>query len=155
MTGEDFAEIRDPRTKAIVGVYSTSEKEPLKKDKFPASYPDLAGKSKYREWLFIARAKPGQAPLVLQLTTPGETTGTGQQQGIGQVGIVQPVDTSQQPIIGQPKVPIQGQIPGQTQDTSQMQGTGQPPGAVQPLTSGRPKKPRPFANSPLPDPENP
>ncbi len=155
MTGEDFAEIRDPRTKAIVGVYSTSEKEPLKKDHFPASYPDLAGKSKYRDWLFIARAKPGQAPLVLQLSAPGETTGTGQQQGSGQAGIVQPVDTSQPPIIGQPQIPGQGQITGQTQSAGQMQGTDQPPGAVQPLTSVRPKKPRPFTNSSLTDPENP
>jgi type II secretory pathway pseudopilin PulG len=134
MTGEDFAEIRDPRTRAIVGVYSTSEKEPLKKDNFPPAYKDLAGKSKYSEWLFIARAKPGQAPLVLQLTSPGETPGTGQQQNTGQSsGFVQPVDTSQQPIIGQP------QIPGQTQGFGQAQGTGPTQGSpVQPQFPGQP-----------------
>ena len=146
ITGEDFGEIREPRTKAIVGVYSTSEKEPLKKDNFPAAYQDLAGKSKYKEWLFVARAKPGQAPLVLQLTSPGgETTGFGQEQGTGVASIVQPTDTTQTQIPGQPLGTIQTQgtgqvqVPGQPQGFGQMQGTGQPQGFSQPQTPDQPQ----------------
>jgi len=174
ITGEDFGEIRDPRTKAIVGVYSTSEKEPLKKDNFPAAYHDLAGKSRYRDWLFIARAKPGQAPLVLQLTSPGgETPGFGQEQGAAVASIVQPVDTSQAQIPGQPLGTIQTQGSGQVQVTGQPpvpgqpqgfgqppvpgqpQGFGQPQDANQPQPIGRPKIIRPPRSNYNVDPNNP
>ena len=54
MTGQDFEVLRD-QTKAnrIVGVFSTSEKEPFKKTGFPDQYQDFENKKAYKEWLFI------------------------------------------------------------------------------------------------------
>jgi len=85
MTGEDFEIITAQTATAgvrialgttvvpgIIGVHSKSEKEPLKKDNFPPGYQDLAGKSKYNEWLFVAftgtaqPAIPGQTPFGIQ-----------------------------------------------------------------------------------------
>lgn len=53
ITGEDFVETRDPLTRGIMGVYSSSSKKPLKQANFP---PDLAftGMSKYSDWKFNA-----------------------------------------------------------------------------------------------------
>jgi type II secretory pathway pseudopilin PulG len=77
MTGEDFEIITAQTASAlvraaapqsaavpgIIGVHSKSEKEPLKKDNFPPANENLAGKSKYSEWLFIAFT--GTAPPVI------------------------------------------------------------------------------------------
>jgi type II secretory pathway pseudopilin PulG len=54
ITGEDFVEFRD-KTKAnrITGVYSSSDKEPLKQGNFPDQYKDFEGKKKYSEWKFM------------------------------------------------------------------------------------------------------
>ena len=57
ITGEDFVEFRD-KTKAnrITGVYSSSNKEPLKQSNFPTNPPyfkDFEGKKKYSEWRFV------------------------------------------------------------------------------------------------------
>lgn len=54
VTGEDFAEFRD-KTKGnrITGVYSSSDKEPLKQGNFPDQYKDFEGKKKYSEWKFM------------------------------------------------------------------------------------------------------
>ena len=74
MTGEDFEIVTTqtitigvpviaPQTAAvpgIIGVHSGSDKEPLKKDNFPAVYKDFAGKSKYSEWMFVVSVRPGQ-----------------------------------------------------------------------------------------------
>jgi type II secretory pathway pseudopilin PulG len=57
ISGEDFMEIRDPSTNRINGVYSTSEKEPLKKANFPGQDRDFEGKTKYSEWQFVYVAK--------------------------------------------------------------------------------------------------
>jgi type II secretory pathway pseudopilin PulG len=43
-----------PTTPGIIGVHSKSDKEPLKKDNFPALYQDFAGKSAYSDWQFIS-----------------------------------------------------------------------------------------------------
>ncbi len=61
MTGDDFVLLRDRRTRAIVGVRSRSDDEPLKKTNFPvtgmpeldAMYKTFEGKTKYSEWRFI------------------------------------------------------------------------------------------------------
>lgn len=61
MTGDDFILLRDKRTRAIVGVRSRSDDEPLKKTNFPvtgipeidAMYKTFEGKTKYSEWRFI------------------------------------------------------------------------------------------------------
>jgi type II secretory pathway pseudopilin PulG len=60
ITGEDFVEIRD-QSKRIIGVCSSSEKEPLKKSNFPEKYKDFEQKSKYNDWKFqvTTTALPG------------------------------------------------------------------------------------------------
>jgi len=70
LTGENFEEIRDQLTKRLIGVNSKSDKEPFKKDNFPPSYPDFAGKSSHKDWQFIfVFSSPGQPP------TPGQFPG--------------------------------------------------------------------------------
>jgi type II secretory pathway pseudopilin PulG len=51
ITGEDFTVIQDA-TKRVIGVKSTSDKEPLKKGNFPKGYETFQGKTKYSEWEF-------------------------------------------------------------------------------------------------------
>lgn len=54
MTGEDFELVRDQtKLNRITGVYSKSEKEPLKKTGFPNQYQDFENKMAYNEWKFI------------------------------------------------------------------------------------------------------
>jgi type II secretory pathway pseudopilin PulG len=65
ITNEDFVPLIDQARKLIVGVRSTSDKEPLKKDNFPDPYQSFAGKTKYSEWLFIANLKAGQTSSFL------------------------------------------------------------------------------------------
>lgn len=45
--------------KRIVGVYSLSEKKPIKKDKFPERYAKFSEAATYRDWKFVY--KPGEA----------------------------------------------------------------------------------------------
>ncbi|MBS0424043.1 MAG: type II secretion system protein [Proteobacteria bacterium] len=45
--------------KRIVGVYSLSEKKPVKKDKFPERYAKFSEAATYRDWKFVY--KPGEA----------------------------------------------------------------------------------------------
>lgn len=72
ISGEDFVEIRD-KTKGnrITGVYSPSEKEPLKQGNFPEAYKDFENKEKYSEWKFIFTI-PGQQiqPIPMQRQKP-------------------------------------------------------------------------------------
>ena len=54
MTGEDFELIRDLfHGNTIKGVYSKSEKTPVKQSDFPEELKDFEGKTKYSEWQFI------------------------------------------------------------------------------------------------------
>jgi type II secretory pathway pseudopilin PulG len=159
MTGEDFVEIRDSKSKALVGVYSPSAKEPLKKDNFSPDYKDLAGKTRYSEWLFIARAKAGQQPLVVQLSGAEQPQTVVQQQDTGQQPVAAQPLVPGQPVGAQPQVPgtppvtAQPQVPAQPAFIVQPQDTSQPSSAGQPLPGGRPSRihPRPFTNYPLPD----
>lgn len=60
ITGEDFVLIKDAALgNRIVGVKSSSEKEPLKKSGFPPLYKDFENKEKYNEWEF--RYQPQQS----------------------------------------------------------------------------------------------
>lgn len=59
ITGEDFVLIIEPLSRRIIGVHSSSEKEPIKKSNFAIENRDFEGKTKYNEWLFQAVA-PGQ-----------------------------------------------------------------------------------------------
>jgi len=68
VTGADFEVIRDlTRGNRIVGVYSTSEKEPFKKTDFPVQYQSFENKMTYNEWKFIFTVTP----------TPGQPGQTG------------------------------------------------------------------------------
>ena len=62
MPGKDWALERDT-SQRIVGVYSTSEAEPIKQGNFPFDLEpaDFEGKKKYSEWKFICNhwPKPG------------------------------------------------------------------------------------------------
>jgi type II secretory pathway pseudopilin PulG len=80
ITGEDFVEERDLRTKQIVGVHSPSEKEPLKQTNFPATaaiYAEFEGKKKYSEWRFLYLPQGGQQPVISAITS----TDTGKSSG--------------------------------------------------------------------------
>jgi type II secretory pathway pseudopilin PulG len=72
MTGEDFELIRDLfHGNTIKGVYSKSEKAPIKQAGFPEELKDFEGKTSYREWKFTketavmtpARLGPRSTPL--------------------------------------------------------------------------------------------
>jgi type II secretory pathway pseudopilin PulG len=54
ITGEDFELVRDMfHGNTIKGVYSKSEKTPIKQADFPEELKDFEGKTKYSEWQFI------------------------------------------------------------------------------------------------------
>ncbi len=54
ITGEDFEVVRDMlHGNAIKGVYSKSEKMPIKQANFPEELKDFEGKTKFSEWQFI------------------------------------------------------------------------------------------------------
>jgi type II secretory pathway pseudopilin PulG len=57
MTGEDFEVYKDmTKGNRITGVFSKSEKEPLKKTGFPEQYRDFENKWAYNDWKFIFTA---------------------------------------------------------------------------------------------------
>lgn len=51
MTGEDWELVTDPAER-IIGVRSSSDLEPFRKDGFPKALDKLQGKTSYREWEF-------------------------------------------------------------------------------------------------------
>ncbi len=51
MTGEDWELVTDPAER-IIGVRSSSELEPFRKDGFPKALDKLKGKTSYSEWEF-------------------------------------------------------------------------------------------------------
>ena len=54
ITGEDFELVRDMfHGNTIKGVFSKSEKTPIKQAGFPEGLMDFEGKTKYNEWQFI------------------------------------------------------------------------------------------------------
>lgn len=57
ITGEDFEVIRDmSKGNRITGVYSKSDKEPIRKAGFLEQFQSFDGKSAYREWKFVFTA---------------------------------------------------------------------------------------------------
>jgi type II secretory pathway pseudopilin PulG len=52
MTGEDWALIKDPAER-IIGVHSTSDLEPFRKDGFPPELDSLKEKTAYSAWEFV------------------------------------------------------------------------------------------------------
>jgi len=80
LTNKEWTVISDPQ-KGIIGVASTSEEEPLKKDftDYPKDSPEFAmfeKKSKYSEWVFV--------PLEYQSLIANLTVSAGQPQSSGQ-----------------------------------------------------------------------
>ena len=69
ITGEDFEVFRDlTKGNRITGVYSKSDKEPLRTTGFDDPYRDFENKKKYSEWKFILTQPglPGQPLTVPQ-----------------------------------------------------------------------------------------
>lgn len=60
ITGTDFVLIRDA-SGAIIGVRSSSNLEPFKKDGFPYEYARFANCKRYSEWEFIYKPEPNQS----------------------------------------------------------------------------------------------
>jgi len=58
VTGGDWKILKDPNTKEIQGVASTSNEEPFKQGNFPEIIKSFEGKKKYSEWEFIYKRKP-------------------------------------------------------------------------------------------------
>jgi type II secretory pathway pseudopilin PulG len=73
VTGEDFEVVRD-QTKGnrITGVFSKSEREPLKKRDFPAPYQEFEGKQSYTDWKFV------YTPQLTAVTVPPQRGAPGQ-----------------------------------------------------------------------------
>lgn len=55
LTGENFVLIKNGAGD-IIGVRSSSELEPFKKDGFPAIYASFTNRQQYRQWRFLAKA---------------------------------------------------------------------------------------------------
>jgi len=64
ITGEDFEIIKDmTKGNRITGVYSKSDKEPIRTTGFDDRYKEFGGKKSYNEWKFIfTPAPPGKPP---------------------------------------------------------------------------------------------
>jgi hypothetical protein len=61
MTGKDWELVTDPAER-VIGVRSSSDLEPFRKDGFPKELDKLQGKTSYREWEFVfAPTKKNQA----------------------------------------------------------------------------------------------
>jgi hypothetical protein len=80
ITGEDFEVIRDlTKGNRITGVYSKSEKEPIRTTGFDEIYKEFEGKKKYNEWKFVV------TPPAVQPGGPGKPGGPGMPGGPGQL----------------------------------------------------------------------
>ena len=76
----DWGLVRTPDDR-IVGVYSRSEKSPMKSAQFPERYAEFAGKKSYSEWKFVYAipaspdaVEPAQIPGAPQTTTDSKQT---------------------------------------------------------------------------------
>lgn len=73
LTGEEWVPIKGGATGGIIGVHSSSEKEPIKKANFPKGLENLEEKKKYSEWQFLYEqtAPPTASPDQQPKTGPG------------------------------------------------------------------------------------
>jgi len=73
VTNEDFELIRDKaRGNRIIGVYSKSDKQPLKVKGFPEQYRSFEGKLMYSDWKFVYSPTAGQQGLPPGTLLPGQ-----------------------------------------------------------------------------------
>ncbi len=79
ITGEDFVEIfsiTGGQMRKLVGVHSSSDKEPLKQSNFPSGpndplyFKDFEGKKKYSDWQFVYNPQGGQPLIPAQIKIP-------------------------------------------------------------------------------------
>lgn len=76
ITGEDFEVVRDQtKLNRITGVYSKSDKEPLKKSGFPEQYQEFENKMAYNEWKFVYTVPMATTPTTGQTGTRLRGTG--------------------------------------------------------------------------------
>ncbi|HWS14548.1 MAG TPA: hypothetical protein VN279_17225 [Rhodocyclaceae bacterium] len=128
----------------ILGVYSRSEKEPLKQANFKPADQAFEGKTKYTEWVFLpatrgaavaTRSVPvaGQ-PAQQQPGTPfGPAPGAAQPAPACQPGAVaQPGAAAQPGQVPQPAPPAQTAVPGRPAAQVPRQVPGQVPGQAAP-----------------------
>jgi type II secretory pathway pseudopilin PulG len=79
ITGKDFEIFRDmTKGNRITGVYSSSDKEPIKKTGFPDQFKDLDNKMAYKDWKFVY--------TVPTVTVPRSTGRSRTVTGLGQTG---------------------------------------------------------------------
>jgi len=89
MTGKDFEPVRaggavtgtagiGEGAGGIIGVRSTSQQEPFKKDGFPEEYADFRKAQRYSDWAFVYRPSPAQPNQ-----GGSQTPGTGQNRATG------------------------------------------------------------------------
>jgi type II secretory pathway pseudopilin PulG len=72
MTRKDFEVIRDlTKGNRISGVFSSSDKEPVKKTGFPEQYQAFENKKSYKEWTFVYAVKQVSGPAGAVPTRPG------------------------------------------------------------------------------------
>jgi type II secretory pathway pseudopilin PulG len=73
MTGEDFEVIRDlTKGNRITGVYSKSDKEPLKTAGFDEPFKEFEKKKKYNEWKFLFAPQTVPAGFPRRAVLPGQ-----------------------------------------------------------------------------------
>ncbi|HWR71592.1 MAG TPA: hypothetical protein VN604_00315, partial [Nitrospirota bacterium] len=76
ITGEDFVGIFSTiggQTRKLIGVHSSSDKEPLKQSNFPADplyFKDFEGKKKYSDWQFVYNPQGGESVIPGQPRLP-------------------------------------------------------------------------------------
>jgi type II secretory pathway pseudopilin PulG len=89
----------------IMGVYSLSQEETLKKNKFPQGYENFEGKARHSEWRFEYAqipAKPGETKTV---NKAGQSSAARSSQGISTSSIIRPpVESGAQ---SQSSIPLQ------------------------------------------------
>jgi len=56
ITGEEWKTVTEPGS-GIVGVYSPSDQQPLKKANFPLEFKDFEKKEKYSDWKFVYKSQ--------------------------------------------------------------------------------------------------
>jgi Tfp pilus assembly protein PilE len=79
ITKKEWRVIKDPNI-GIIGVASSSEKEPIKQANFPKDYIDFEGKKKYSDWEFVWNREPKPKGTTVNIsgiqTTGMPTTGS-------------------------------------------------------------------------------
>jgi len=72
VTGQDFEIIKDPAMgNRISGVFSASDKEPLRKTGFPEQYQDFENKKTYNDWKFVYSVTTATGQAVATPRMPG------------------------------------------------------------------------------------